>query len=284
MLGMNDTTARLCSPLLAGVGVPHAFSTRDGGVSAGVFASLNFGNPSDLAADRRDPASNIRRNWSIVLESLGAAEREIVEVHQVHGDGVHCVHRGGPSHSTPDGRDTRADAVLCDDPGRVVAVRVADCCPVLISTTDGSLVGAVHAGWRGAVGGVLVRALESMQREWNVRPGQIVAAIGPCIGADAFEVGPEVARAFEGVFGAGTRLVRPRRMGDHDEAGKFMVDLKGALREQLLSAGVLASQIDVRPECTVNAVSADGRPVFFSHRRDAGVTGRMVGVIGPRRD
>jgi copper oxidase (laccase) domain-containing protein len=100
----------------------------------------------------------------------------------------------------------------------------------------------------------------------------MVAAIGPCIGPHAFEVGPEVAAEFRKVFGASTPHVRAAA-----EPTKSLVDLKGALREQLVDAGLASEHIDVLPHCTVRDATD-----FFSHRRERGLTGRMVGIIGPR--
>jgi hypothetical protein len=277
--GADGRPAALHSALLISIGVPHGFSTRHGGRSVGMFATLNFGNPGDLAAERRDPAGNINENWGRLCQAIGRAvpaaapgleRREIVEVHQVHGAGVCVVRRGEPSARAATGHDVRADAIVTDDPGRLAAVRVADCTPVLVSSGDGRIVAAVHAGWRGVVGGVVGTAIDAM-RAMGAEPGKMAAAVGPCIGAGAFEVGPEVADEFRRVFGATTVHVRPR--GD----GKAMVDLKGAIREQLLRAGVSAGRIDVLPHCTVRD-AAD----FFSHRRERGMTGRMVGIIGAR--
>ncbi len=278
---LSPSPVVLKSRLLTGIGVPHGFSTRAGGVSRGMFQSLNFGNPGDLSADQRDPAENIRANWSILLEHVGASERSIVEVHQVHGSDVRWVARGGPSHDTPDGRDTRADAIVTDDPRRVAAVRVADCVPVLLASTDGKIVASVHAGWRGVVGplepqpvpgrGIIdatVRTLGAL----GVPASSLVAAIGPCIGPAAFEVGPDVACAFAKVFGDWSMHVRPCPT----RTTKYFVDLPGAIREQLLRLGLPDMSIESLGRCTVSEPE-----LFFSHRRDAGRTGRMVGVIGP---
>lgn len=244
--------------------VPHAFTTRAGGVSAGVFESLNLGNPSDIEAARRDSRENILENWWRVLAAMGCEGRELVEVHQVHGAGVHVVRRGLAARvMTADGsRDVKADAIVTDDPGRVVAVRVADCAPVLIASADGRVVAAVHAGWRGVVAGVVPAAIAAMK---ELGAQELSAAVGPCIGAEHFEVGPEVTAEFVRVFGAGA----PVRPGREDRS---YVDLKEAIRVQLSAAGV--ARIDVSEKCT----SRDAE--FFSHRREKGITGRMAGVIG----
>jgi YfiH family protein len=274
----RERPGALHSALLTSIGVPHAFSTRHGGVSAGMFASLNFGNPGELPREERDPPENIRQNWTRLTEAISAgvpgsapSGREIVEVHQVHGEAVCRVLAGGVTPRDEEGRDIKADAMVTDDPARLIAVRVADCAPVLLASGDGRVVAAVHAGWRGVVGGVVPAAVQEM-RAIGVDPAGIVGAIGACIGAEAFEVGEEVAREFQRVFGGATPHVRAGK-----QPGKMMVDLKGAIREQLVRAGVGAGRIDVLPHCTVR----EGTD-FYSHRREQGRTGRMVGIIGPR--
>lgn len=280
-----------------GIGVAHGFSTRIGGVSGGVFSSLSFGNPGDLDPARRDPPGNIQANWELLRAAIGVGGddlrgREIVEVHQVHGDAIRVVHRGGASHDTPDGKDTCADALITDDPARLIAVRVADCCPVLIASRDGHTVAAIHAGWRGVVKRIVPLSVEAMVEQFGLRPRDLVAAIGPCIGggaeggSGAFEVGQDVAAEFTSVFGAGTPHVKKAAGRPASEAAghesKFIVDMQGALREQLLACGLTPDSIEAAPFCTVASADARGRPLFFSHRRDKGVTGRMVGIIGPR--
>jgi polyphenol oxidase len=253
------------------VRAPHAFTTRVGGVSGPPFESLNFGNPSELPSGvGRDPKANIEANFARVLDAIGCAGRRIVQVHQVHGSWVHIVRRGDAGVGTPPivWGDVKADAIVTDDPGCVVAVRVADCCPVLLASADGRVVGAVHAGWRGVVAGVLPAAISALRTLAGVDT-EIFATIGPCIGSERFEVGPEVAAEFWRVFGDGAEsLLRP------GVPGKYFADLKGALAQQLRAAG--AERFSVDPGCTF---SDAGR--FFSHRRDAGVTGRMIGIIGP---
>lgn len=247
-----------------------------------MFASLNFGNPGDLLASERDSVENIRANWTLLAGAIGAERREIVEVHQIHGTDCRVVRRGGSSHETLDGRDTRADALVTDDPSRLIAVRVADCVPVLVASADGRVVASVHAGWRGVIGPIDPAAkpghgiIDEVLRTFaglGVSANQLFVAIGPCIGPDQFEVGPEVADAFAAVFGAGTRIVR----ASTTKPGKFYVDLQAALAEQTRRAGVPGQSIDTIARCTVSEPG-----VFFSHRRDAGRSGRMVGIIGPR--
>lgn len=269
---------RLSGQSLRAIGVAHAFSTRRGGVSTGIFDSLNFGNPSDLPRERRDPPANIAHNLDILLRSAGICgreQKEIVQVYQVHGPRVHVVRHGRPTHPdspdpiTGESRDTRADAIVTDDPDRVLCVRTADCTPILLASRDGRVVGAVHAGWRGVIAGVTVAAIEEMR---SLGASDIFAVIGPCISQSHFEVGPEVVRDFARVFGADApcRVVDPA-----DPQSKGFVDLQAALRLQLGGIGIRA--IETIELCTV------ARPdLFFSHRRDNGHTGRMAAIIAAR--
>ena len=265
---MTATPSLLRSSLFADIGVPHAFTTRQGGVSSGAFSSLNFGNPSELPPDiPRDPVPNIAANFRIVQEGLNSTERSIVQVHQVHGRASH-VHVGvsdSPLARTLTGKDPKADAIVTRDATSLVAIRTADCCPVLLSSTDGRVVAAVHAGWRGVISGVALTAVADMQA---LGATQIAAAIGPCISVEHFEIGPDVSAEFRRVFGDAA----PLRAGPR---GKDHADLQTALELQLRSTGITA--VDVLAYCTVASPE-----LFFSHRRDKGVTGRMVALIGPR--
>jgi polyphenol oxidase len=318
---MTTAPGILRSRLMDDLAVPHAFTTRvggvsgggPGGVSGGAFASLNFGNPMELPPGvSRDPVANIAANFALVADAIDARGREIVQVYQVHGSATKVFRAGDPSRERRPARpgeppddefDFKADALVTDDPARLVAVRVADCTPVLLATHDGAVVAAVHAGWRGVVSGVLPAAIDAMlQRRSSSDPSPrsssasssraasgagIIAAIGPCIGPGAFEVGPEVVDEFRRAFAPGS-LANPHsadvyELGvvrrHHDtwavDAGKAFVDLKRALELQLQACGV--ERIDIMPGCTAAEPAR-----FFSHRRDRGVTGRVIGIIGPR--
>lgn len=246
---------------------PHAFSTRVGGVSQGIFASLNLGNPGDLPPHiSRDPLANLARNFELIIEAMGCRGRRLQQVYQVHGPVVKVFRAGDPDRNmTPEGeRDFKADAMVTDDPQRLLAVRVADCTPVLMESDDGSIVGAVHAGWRGVVGGVVNGAINAM-RELGARA--IRAAVGPCISGAHFQVGPEVAAEFVRVFGDRAPVVT-----DPAAPGKSLVDLKAAIAMQLRAGGV--DEFSVSEHCTYR-----DRELFFSHRRDKGVTGRTGALI-----
>ncbi len=249
------------APKFAAAGIPHAFSTRIGGVSTGAFDSLNFGNPHPCEAP--DPPANLARNHALLAEAVGVVGRERIAVHQVHGVEVVTVRHG-------DWQDpaTRADALVSDDAERLLSIRTADCVPILLAGADGRWVAAVHAGWRGVVGGVVLAAVKAMARLSGRGTETWLAAVGPCIGFDAFEVGPEVAAAFERCFGG----TAPIRAGRGDRAH---VDLRAAVAIQLRAAGVEAANIAVSDRCTHRDATE-----FFSHRRNGGLMGRHVAVIG----
>jgi YfiH family protein len=253
------------SPLLAATGVPHGFSTRIGGDSPPPFDSLNLGNPN--GCEIQDDYDRIWANYERLQEAVGCAGRPLVRVHQVHGGKVVAVQAGEEFDVA-----TEADALVTRDPARTLSVRIADCAPVLLASGDGRTVAAVHAGWRGVIAGVVIEAIQAM-RLLNVDTGaeSIIAAIGPCIGFDAFEVGPEVLEEFTKVFGHSAPISRR-------PDGKGTVDLREAIRSQLLAAGVGPASIDTTDRCTFR-----DRDEFFSHRRDNGVTGRMAAVIGTAR-
>jgi YfiH family protein len=249
------------SPLLDAAGVPHAFSTRLGGVSAPPFDSLNLGNPS--GCDTQDPWERVYENYALLQSAIGLGGKQRLWLHQVHGPDVHAVRAGQPFVS-----GAKGDAMTSDDPDRAIAVRVADCVPILVASDDGKLVAAIHAGWRGVVANVVGATINQLRERGG---SSLVAAIGPCIGFDAFEVGTEVLAEFERVFGERAPI---RRMDD----GKGRVDLREGVRMQLVRAGLSEERIDTTDRCTSRDVEE-----FFSHRRDRGVTGRMSALIAPAR-
>jgi purine-nucleoside/S-methyl-5'-thioadenosine phosphorylase / adenosine deaminase len=247
------------SPLLEGAGIPHAFSTRIGGLSPAPFDSLNLGNPS--GCDIVDDYERIWENYRLLASACGCGALELLRVHQVHGATVLRATRGEHFDNA-----SKADAIVSDDPRRIASVRVADCVPVLLAMPDGKTVAAVHAGWRGVVAGVVTAALSELLAS-DVHADGVLAAIGPCIGFEAFEVGPEVLAEFRRQFGGDA----PLRIAD---GGKGFVDLRAAVRLQLLGAGVSDEQIDMTDCCTHR-----DQAEFFSHRRENGVTGRMAAII-----
>ncbi|HEX2839864.1 peptidoglycan editing factor PgeF [Hyphomicrobium sp.] len=166
-------------------GIRHGFFTRQGGTSRGLYASLNCG-----AGSKDDPVAVIE-NRSRVAQHLGSFGDDVQTIYQVHSADAHVVDQLVPRESLP-----KADALVTRTRGLVIGVLTADCAPVLFADAEAKVVGAAHAGWRGAIGGVLeatVAAMEGLGAERS----RIFAALGPCIGPKSYEVGPEFVAEFE---------------------------------------------------------------------------------------
>lgn len=236
-------------------GVVHAFSTRRGGTSLGPLASLNL---SPRVGDTREA---LEANRARLLGELGRPDAAFILVKQMHGGDVVEVTRFAS-------RAIEADAVWTRDRDAMLAVLVADCVPILIASSDGRAVAAVHAGWRGTQARIAARAVERMAAG-GFPPAGLVAAIGPAIGPCCFEIGAEVEAALRLAFPTAGDAVRAA------PEGKRVADLWALNRMALIDAGVPAASIDVMTIC----VSHDADR-FFSHRRDKGETGRQAGVIG----
>ena len=256
------------SPLLAGAGFAHAFSTRNGGVSAAPFDTLNLQSTQANAripeGDPRDLDQNIRENHARFAAAAGLARDAVVaDLSQVHSCSVARA---------VDALAARvpADAVTSPRGGCAVLIRVADCVPVLIADRSTGHVAAVHAGWRGVVSGIVPAAVHAL-RALGVDPSRAVAAVGPCISATHFEIGPEVADALIAADLAAC-VVAP---GVHGP--KHHADLVAAVALQLARAGLARESIDAGPPCTY----AD-RSRFFSYRRDGVASGRLAAIIAPQ--
>ncbi|MEQ1743871.1 MAG: peptidoglycan editing factor PgeF [Saprospiraceae bacterium] len=229
-----------------------AESTRHGGASPAPYHSLNLG--KNTADDPVSTAEN-RRRFSA---ALGFSPQELVWSKQVHGAEILVATAAGGAEGF--------DALVTQTPGLVLSVSVADCTPVLVFDPMHRAVAAVHAGWRGAAAGIVGKTLHVMAERFGTRGADCLAYVGTCIDECSFEVGEEVATAFDPAF---TRYDPAR--------AKFFVDLKKACAAQLLAQGLIADRIEISPYSTV-LHNAD----YFSHRKEGGVTGRMLAVIGLR--
>jgi len=263
----SNGLAILASPLLSAAGFLHAFSTRGGGASGPPFDTLNLQsvqanarNPDEGARDRDEA---IRENHARLAAAAGLGRDAVVaDLSQVHGCAVARAY---------DALRARvpADALTSVRGGPAVLVRVADCVPVLLADPKSGAVAAVHAGWRGVVAGVVPAAVDALGR-LGADPRHLVAAVGPCISAKHFEIGPEVAKELANADLAAS-VVAP---GVHGP--KHHADLVLAVRTQLERCGVAPANIDAEPPCTY----AD-RARFFSYRRDGARSGRLAAIIAP---
>lgn len=251
-------------PLLRSSLIPetfrHGFTTRAGGVSGGVFASLNLGGRWG------DDENAVAENRGRVQRAAGGAIAIATQVH-----GVNVVRVGADDDRGAIAR-LPADGLCTDVANSPVGVYVADCIPVLMADVRTGVVAAVHAGWRGTVAGVVPAAVVRMSEAFGTRPGDLRVALGPAIGVCCFEVGEEVVDAVGAVVSdAVAKGVVVRGLK------KPHVDLKRLNVILLERAGVPPAHVDAGPECT----SCD-RERFFSYRRDGGRTGQMMGFIAVR--
>jgi hypothetical protein len=237
--------------------VPHGFATRAGGVSEGAYASLNLG---FAVGDLRERVEENHRRLAVVA---GAALEALHTVKQVHGDRVVEAGAGEATGGLrpPEGE---ADALWTQRPGHWVAVGTADCVPVLLVDPEGRRVAAVHSGWRGTDARIVARAVEALVARGS-RPERLLAAVGPSIQRCCYVVSEDLGERFTAGFGPQV-VVR--------QGGEVKLDLARAVRDTLLGAGLKEAHVDVLPHCT--ACDADR---FFSHRRDAGRTGRHLNFV-----
>ena len=270
----------------------HGFSTRTGGFSAAYGGhALNLGyTPSD---DR----ASVDKNRATFYAAVGGNEEwQAVGVNQIHSDLIYIVsadaETAGPLIS-PQGKLRRGDGLVTAEPGVLLTIRVADCVPVLLADPKQRIVAAFHAGWRGTVKRIVEKGVGSMRAFFGSDPRDLRVAIGPCIHQCCYAVGDEVLDAFESQFAYANELVREvydsdpikkkypmlfltARAPGHSPIGPQQhLDLVEANRRQLLDAGVAPEHITASELCT--SCRTD---LLFSHRAEAGYTGRMMAAIG----
>lgn len=255
------TLPLLTSTALARAGFAHGFTTRQGGVSPPPFDTLDF-------AVLREPVQ-LAENQTRLAHALGVERTALHQSIQVHG--TRLVVAGGDAKAT---LALEADALAAEPKtGHAVAVRIADCVPVLFADPSSGRVAAAHAGWRGVEAGVLGVCVAHLVRG-GAAPEELVAAIGPCIGPCCFEVGRDVAERIVKASGAEV-VVR--------EAGeKAWVDLRRAVRIQLRGLGLRDDAIDDVPGTGREGCTRCDRERFYSYRRDGEASGRLIGVIVAR--
>ncbi|MCD8563287.1 MAG: peptidoglycan editing factor PgeF [Alphaproteobacteria bacterium] len=202
----------------------HGFFGRQGGVSKGVYNALNCGPGSD------DAIENVRKNLEIVAGEAGISAEAILLLHQVHGKTCLKVESPWTIHTRPE-----ADAHVTDKPGLALGILTADCTPVLFYArkNDGTpVIGAAHAGWKGALGGVLASTVEQI-KSYGIETKDISAAIGPCIGQVSYEIGPEM---FETIVKDDERAEKFFKSSRRED--RFMFDLAGYCALKLADCGL----------------------------------------------
>lgn len=251
-----DAIDILCSRALAGL--PHGFLGRRGGVSGGVYASLNVGLGSE--DNRAAVIENRQRAIDAILPGT-----QLVTLHQVHSAKVETATAPWPDDARP-----LADGLVTDQPGLLLGILTADCVPVLFADFGRGIIGAAHAGWKGALGGVTDNVIAAMTA-LGARRDHIMAAIGPCIGRASYEVSDEFARTFENADATNERFFTGGKAGHH------YFDIEAYVIHRLGDAGI--ARID---PIGLDTYSDPDR--FFSYRRTCHVGerdyGRQISLIG----
>ena len=238
-------------------GVKHGFFGREGGVSSGIYASLNAGTGSN------DDPANVLENRARIAAAFGIDRDHLTGVHQVHSPDAVFIDAPWP------GERPRADALVTTTPNLAISILTADCTPILFADREANVIGAAHAGWRGAIGGVIENTVRLME-EHGARRERIAAAIGPCIHQSSYEVGPEFEAEFIAADPTFARFFVPGA-GD-----RLHFDLPAFCASRLSAAGI--TQIETLP---LDTYAESTR--LHSHRRSvhekAGDYGRNCSVI-----
>jgi hypothetical protein len=278
----------------------HGFSTRLGGVSDAYGpGELNVG---WTATDDAAKVAENRRRLVRAVAGPGSSAR-LVTLRQVHSGVVRIVEPGDGALEgrleTAEGRAVlRGDAMMTDVPGVMLGVQVADCVPVLVADVRRKAVAAFHAGWRGTLRRIVERGIGRMRLRYGSRPEDLIAVVGPAIGACCYSVGEEVRHEFESQFAYAAELfsevydsdpvkekypllfLTARAPGHSNIGPQIHLNLWEANRRQLLDAGLSSKRIRVIGECTACTRVKGGGLKYYSHRGEHGFAGRMMGVIG----
>jgi YfiH family protein len=259
----------------------HGFSTRPEGVS-----ELDSGKVLNLGFAEWDSRENVLENRRRFQSALNANDLQLVALKQIHSDLIQMFE------ALP-AEPCRGDASVTNRAGLLLGIQTADCVPILLVDPKKRAVAAVHAGWRGTLQRIVVKAIGQMQMQFASKPGDLLAAIGPAIGGCCYEVGTEVAIQFQSQFADAHEWFDEFRTGDepnpiqwlnmkppgHQPPPKnVLLDLRKANRSQLVEAGLRAQNIFVSELCT-----ACRRDLFFSYRKEGAITGRLMAAVGIRK-
>ncbi len=236
------------------------FSTRNGGVSRPPYNSLNLGLGTD------DQPSSVEGNRATLTRAFDLSPRQLLTVKQVHGDDILLIDESNPdlSHFL----SVEVDAIITDQPDIMIGILTADCFPVILWERSGTVAAVIHAGWRGAANGLIGKVVTTLTRQFNCSADDLFAAIGPGIGDHSYEVDRPVRDAFRKGTGFWDEISTETRLGH------WQLNLALSCRLQLEKMGIKGEHIDVAKECTCCHPE-----LFFSHRRDNGVTGRQISFI-----
>ncbi len=250
--------------------IRHGFSTRLGGVSQGIFESMNLG--SDSSTDTDSP-ENIRINFERISSSIGIDPHSIVVSKQVHKTNIRPVtlrDRGKGLYAPRDYDEV--DGLITNQPGITLVTKYADCVPLFFVDTRNKAIGLTHSGWRGTVSKIGRITVQEMKKYYGTEPEDLTAIIGPSICGDCYEVGNEVAQTFEDAFA--NNGYNMNKILNKNRNGSFQLDLWEANRGILREAGLREDRIHVSSVCT--ACNAE---LLFSHRKTGGKRGSLAAFL-----
>lgn len=245
---------------------PHGFSTRIGGVSEGIYDSLNLG------MNRGDEIEKVKENWSRFLKACNINQETFVCGAQVHGTYVHIATKENLRPAYGPGEMVQADGYVTKEKNVPISIFTADCVPVLLEDSENKVIGAVHAGWRSAVGDIEKEAIDKMLF-LGATTDSIHIAIGPAIDKCCFEVGEEVIVEINKLLSISS-FEQSNAFYTKKSNGKYMLDLRGAVKERFLQLGISENNIEIVGECTMCHPK-----YFWSHRYTNGVRGSQASII-----
>ncbi|MDF2542002.1 MAG: hypothetical protein K0S47_1720 [Herbinix sp.] len=246
----------------------HGFSTRLGGVSSGIFSTLNL---SFKVGEYEDDPDMVKENYKRIANSIGVAPESIVISKQVHKTNIRLVDDQDCGKGLWRERDfDEIDGMITNTPGVTLATTYADCVPLYLVDPKNKVIGLTHSGWRGTVKKIGKRTVEAMEKEFHSDPKDIIAVIGPSICMDCFEIGEEVAMEFINAFS----LIEPNSMLRKKENGKYHCDLWYANQRVFLEAGLTPDHIYISNVCT-----SCNSELLFSHRKTAGKRGSLAAFL-----
>lgn len=240
---MSAMLSPVLSPALTKAGIHHAFFTREGGVSTGIYAGLNGGLGSD-----DDPAA-IRENRARMAAYMGVTPEHFLSLYQVHSPNVIPVEAAWGVAERPN-----ADAMVTDQASFALGIGTADCGPILFADPEAGVVGAAHSGWKGAIGGVLEATISAMEAK-GARRNRMIVALGPMLSQDNYEVGPDFVTQFTAQNAANARFFRPGTRETHPH-----FDLPGYIVSRLERA-----EVGIIENLALCTYADEAR--FYSYRR-----------------
>ncbi len=264
-LNFVDGVGFLTFPTLSGLGfVRHAFSTRIGGVSEGIYKSMN------LNFKRGDDPEKVQENYRIFCQAAGFDYQTLVSSSQDHNINVRCVTSKDCGIGIWREHDmTSVDALVTNEPNVTLVTHYADCTPLYFADPEKKVIALAHAGWRGTVEKIGEAVVDVMVEEYGCDPTDIIAVVGPAIGACCYIVDTPVFEQF-----ASLTELKPAYFTKSLGHGKYLVDLKETNRRMLLEAGLLSINITISDVCT-----KCNSGLLFSHRASKGQRGGMVAMM-----